>query len=319
MPSFAYALVAVLLVGGLAWALWRRQPSTRDEKSEAEDGSHKSDRRVDAGNTASEDEPEAVTGLTESSDAPLLIRFGHAFPHPLDAAADPIAEAAAVLDGSRPLGPRDPHESSVVWEAERHLGIARNKRPVYVYVGCLHPKLGSIGFIVSRAWFGREPHGVTRCDSGGLVSGRWGFRHLEPAEAVAALLGLSHAPDIPWEEHLLFEVGDAFGEFRKYLSGEVPKPNCYRDARQKCIDGENAAKMTLDRRLWTWEARGFAPIAEADVEAIVLAAEASKKLLDRFGGKLPGSMPLVIGHASAAGMHHFEEDDVVAAFEGRLP
>jgi hypothetical protein len=246
-----------------------------------------------------------------------VIKFGHAFPHPKDMMADPVGEAAGVLDGTAPLGPRDPHSSSVVWKAEEWLGIVRAKRPVYAYVGCLHPKLGRIGFIVAQEWFNREPHGVTRCDTGGLAGRVEGFRYLDENEARIALAELSHAPTHPWKKDLIIEVRGAFGEFRRYLSGHPPNPNSYADVRQKCIDSVRRASEELDRRLWTWEARCFARISVEDVEAVVLAPEAAKELTARLDGELPTNVDFLIGHVTGSGVHYFLEDQVVAAFERR--
>jgi len=245
------------------------------------------------------------------------LRFGHAFPHPKDLVADPVGEAYAVLTGTAGLGPRMPQKSSVVWEAERQLGIDPAKRPVYTFVGCLHPALGRIGFIVSEGWFGREPHGVSRCDTGGLAGRIGGFSFLDQREAVAALVELSHKPSLPWEKHLLAEVHSAFGQFRQYLTGDPPKPSCYRDVRQKCIDEVRRTREGLDRRLWTWEARGFAEIAVGDVEAVAIAPEAWKELSALLDGEIPSGVNFLIGRVGATGTHHFSEDGVVAAFESR--
>jgi hypothetical protein len=98
--------------------------------------------------------------------------------------------------------------------------VCGGRRPVYAYVGCLHPKLGRIGFIVAHAWFRRDPHGVSRCDSGGLAGCKGGFAHLKPAEAHVALLKLSHSAKNPWVRYLLKEVRHAFGALREYLRGD---------------------------------------------------------------------------------------------------
>jgi hypothetical protein len=259
-----------------------------------------------------------VLGSVISRKRPPVIRFGHAFPHPDDGTADPVEEARKVLSGASRLGPRDPQDSSVVWTAEAVLGIDRARRPVYAYVGCLHPKLGRIGFIVSQSWFLRDPHGVSRCDSGGLAGCVEGFGYLKPDEARAALLELSHSASHPWVRYLMKEVRDAFGELREYLRGRPPRPSCYKDARQKCIDAVQAADKDLDRRLWTWEARSFAEIGLEDVEAVALAHEAWKELLNGLGDELP-DITFLPGEPTPNGVHHFKEEQVVAAFEGGLP
>jgi hypothetical protein len=187
---------------------------------------------------------------------------------------------------------------------------------VYAFVGCLHPALGRIGFIVSHDWFGRDPHGVSRCDSGGLLCGQGGFAHLTPDEARKALRVLSHPPSHPWVRDLLSEVREAFGQFRDYLRGAEPKPSCYRDARQKCIDGVRKANGILDRRLWTWEARSFSAIGLEDIEAVAIAPEAWKELRPRLGDNLPDRVVFLPGRATPAGIDYFLEEQVVTAFAG---
>lgn len=255
--------------------------------------------------------------LIRKRKASRVIKFGHAFPHPKEPAADPVGEATGVLNGTAPLGPRDPHEKSAVWEAERLLGIARLKRPVYSYVGCLHPELGRIGLIVAPEWFRREPHGVSRCDTGGLAGRIGGFRYLDEVEARNAVTDLSHRPCRPWRSDLLTEVAAAFVDFRGYLRGQPPNPDCYTDVRQKCIDAVRHASERLDRRLWTWEARCFASITADDVDAVALAPEAWKEFSARFDGDLPAHVQFLIGHAAGTGIHHFNEEQVVTAFERR--
>jgi len=143
-----------------------------------------------------------------------------------------------------------------------------------------------------------------------------GFRFLDSDEVHTALVDLSHAPGQPWEDHLMDEVDRAFGQFRKYLSGQTPNPKCYGDVRQKCIDAVRLAKEVLDRRLWTWEARSFAEIRIGDVDAVALAPEAWKELRDRFDGDLPLGIQYLIGHVAETGAHYFSEEQVVAAFAG---
>lgn len=221
-----------------------------------------------------------------------------------------------MLTGISAIGPRAPSDASTVWKAEQLLGIDRNVRPVYAYVGCLHPALGRIGLVVSQDWFLRDPHGVTRCDTGGLAGRMGGFHHLDEAEATEALTQLTHAPTYAWQEGLATEVEGAFGAFRKYLSGDAPRASSLSDARQRCIDAVVAAKEVLDRRLWTWEARSFSEITSDDVLAVALAPEAWKELRARFEPRLPRRIALLIGYPTAAGTHHFSEEQVVATFEG---
>ncbi len=206
--------------------------------------------------------------------------------------------------------------AAVVSQAEELLGIDPARRPVYAYVAFLHPALGSVGLIVTRGWFARDPHGVSRCDTGGLVGRIKGFRHLTVDQAERALKELTHLPSHPWEEALATEVTGAFGAFRGYISGATPRSGSYRDARQACIDAVIREKEELDPRLWIWEARCFSSITADDVEAVAIAPEAWKELYDRYGAALPvDGIEYLIGHATPEGLHHFREDQVVAMFE----
>jgi hypothetical protein len=168
---------------------------------------------------------------------------------------------------------------------------------------------------LDQKWFNRDPHGVSRCDTGGLAGRIGGFKYLNEKQALKAVKKLSHRPRLPWRRYLGDELRRGFADLRSYLRGEAPKLKC-RDARQICINGVLSAAEVLDRRLWTWEARGFAEIRLEDVDAVALAPEAGKELEDRLGGNLPARVEFLIGHATATGIHHFLEDQVVLAFEG---
>lgn len=252
----------------------------------------------------------------------ITFRFGHAFPNPnAPPLGDPVAEACDILSGTQRLGPRNPAVTSVVWRAKELLGIARHKRPVYAFVGCLHPPLGRIGLIISDNWFRREAHGVSRCDTGGLVGCIGGFGCLTTDEAEKAVVDLSHPPDDGWEQSFSVELRNAFGFFsgwRRYLRGEIPKSKALNDIRGRCVESNTVGGKRPDRRLWTWEARGYAEVVVQDVEAIVLAPGAFKEFLGRLSGApLPSTLRVLRGSATASGVHYFEEDQVIAAFQGK--
>jgi hypothetical protein len=243
-------------------------------------------------------------------------RYGHAFPHPNDTVADPIADAGSLLTRATSLGPRAPTDAAVVSRAEDLLGIDPARRPVYAYVGFLHPGLGRVGLIVARGWFAREPHGVARCDTGGLVGRIGGFRHLTQNQADSALAELTHPPTHAWEEAMATEVMEAFGAFRRYISGATPRDGSHGGARRICIDAVVSGGEALDPRLWIWEARSFSNITTDDVEALAIAPEAWKELQGRYGDDLPLDIEYLVGQATPGGLHHFREEQVVAFFEG---
>jgi hypothetical protein len=80
------------------------------------------------------------------------MRFGHA----LRGEPDAIEEAVEIARGDRRLLPRDPADPTAVVAAEDALGITPDARPIYAYVGDLHPALGTIGLMIERSWL-REP------------------------------------------------------------------------------------------------------------------------------------------------------------------
>lgn len=254
---------------------------------------------------------------------PIPLLFGHAFPS-LDPAAvgDPVGEACSLLKNTDTLKPRDPTAKSVVWAAEGLLGIAPGKRPVYAYIGDLHPALGHIGVIISHTWFWREAQGVSRCDSGGLIGCMGGFNCLSPDEAAQALTALSHGPNDKWEQFFCTEIATAFrfwDVWKRYLRGHVPTLSPRRDVRARCIEAVLAGGGAPDRRLWTWEARSYSEVTVADVNTVVFAPEAFKDFDSRFAGTtLPSHVNILCGSVSSSGVHYFEEEQVFNAFMGRV-
>ena len=245
------------------------------------------------------------------------MRFGHAFPNPRDPRApDPVLELCQLLDGSTPIGPREPVRADVVSGAERILDIQPDNRPVYAYVGSLHPELGRVGLILRGDWFDRNPHGTTRCDSGGLAGRCAAFSVLSEAEAEEALLQLSFRAADPWEPALQMEVAAAFGSYRAYLEGRAPADASLHDVRDRCIRDARASGLELDRRVWTWEARSFSAVELRDVTTVVLTPEAFKEVTEylRSRGMGPPGARVIEGHVDPAGVHYFQEQQVVEAF-----
>jgi hypothetical protein len=182
------------------------------------------------------------------------IRFGHAFPNPREQAPpDPILELCDLLGGGPGIGPRPPADPNAVSAAEAILGITPSKRPVYAYVGCLHPDLGRIGLIVERPWYLEEPHGMTRCDSGGLASRAGNFVYLS-RDVAGALTSLTMRAPNPWEPEIDDEIAAAYSGWDAYLNGTHPRSNGLDTDRRECFEKAVIAGRKLDRRLWTWEA-----------------------------------------------------------------
>ncbi len=246
------------------------------------------------------------------------VRFGHAFPNPRDPhAPDPVLEACELLEGRATLAARPPTNAAVVTTAERLLKIDPARRPVYAYIGCLHPALGRVGLIIERQWFDRDPHGVTRCDSGGLAGRMGSFAILADSEAADGLVGLSFTARGPWERALKSEIRQAFGTWRAYVEGMTPDRAVLRDVRGRCIEYTLARGDELDRRVWTWEARAFDDVELRDVAAVVLAPEAFKEMSARLHGRAPPSgTRFLVGHVDHRGVHYFREDQVYDAFLG---
>jgi len=250
------------------------------------------------------------------------VRLGHAFPHPKDdQVIDPVGELLSLMNGLAPIGPRAPQESSVVWLAENLLKIERNRRPVYAYVGSLHPDLGTIGLVLKQSWLTRAPHGVSRCDTGGLAGRLGGFSTLTIEEANEALVSLSLPIDDSWSTVLEVEVNAAHpGGWHNYLRGSPPTADQLSDVRGICLRKVQQSGKVPDPRLWTWEARSFANIEPFDVEAIALSPEAAKDLYNRLvtTGVAPPSARVITGRPTSAGIHYFQEDAVLQAFRGEF-
>lgn len=248
------------------------------------------------------------------------IRLGHSFPHPRDTRAiDPVGDLIELMNDRTPLGPRDPQDNSVVWRAESLLNIERTHRPVYAYIGCLHPALGTIGLILRQDWLAREPQGVSRCDTGGLAGRLGGFGALSNEEAEQAVVSLSLPINDSWSNHLDSEINSAHANgWTGYLQGIPPSPDHMPDARGICIKHVQQHGEDPDRRLWTWEARSFAHIEPTDVEAVALSPEAAKEFYDRIRttSAPPSALRFIVGRVDPNGVHHFHEDAVLRAFEG---
>ncbi len=253
----------------------------------------------------------------------LVVRFGHAFPNPNPAPGapegDPVGDALAVALGTATIGPRDP-TNPIVYEAEAYLGMSRDRRPVYAYVGSLQPELGKIGLVIRREWLTTQGHGVTGCDTGGLYGRIKGFSHGPKGGEREAMTRLTHGP-AGWEPRFSDEVRAAHGKWESYVRGRAPNCEALDEYLKTCIEAETKALngKLPDRRLWTWEVREFAHITSGDLHAIVLTEEAHKDFDDRRRALGDDSMPPHIDLVPcsidpASGLSHFDEDAVVQLF-----
>lgn len=210
------------------------------------------------------------------------VRLGHTLGDRAGTADDSAVRlAVAVANGDTKLEPRLPIDPTAVLGAEQLLGAS--PRPVYAFVGSLHPDLGCVGLILSRAWAGRSVQGVTRCDSGGLFARRGGFGCLGADESARALVALSTpamCTAADWEEHFAEEIGsrhprDAAG----YVAGDVPNLDSENeDVRARCVRHASEQAMNIDRRLWSWELRMKGAPEPEEVLGIVLSQESFKRL-----------------------------------------
>lgn len=171
-------------------------------------------------------------------------------------------DAIDIAHGKITLTARVPTESEMVTSAEAVLGTQR--RPVYCYVGCLHPGLGTVGLVFDRSCADEFLQGISRCDSGGLAGGIGGFSFLPEDERIQALLELSFGGDAlgAWREAFDVEVDTSYNCATDYAQGERPNIQLWTDVRARCITAVTQAiedtpiELTqVDRRLWTWEAR----------------------------------------------------------------
>lgn len=247
---------------------------------------------------------------------PYRFRYGHAFPSE-SSTDDPLDILLRLMRHGHPIAARDPTDVAAVNEAEEALG--HQVRPVYAYVGDLHPKLGRAGLIISDQWYRRKPLGVSKCDTGGLIGLHGGFGCLNvKGSAKDALRRLTPKPKSTWSPRFRIELFRSHGGldgWEHYLWGHAPSRPLkdVRDTFIKSVVGD------LDRRLWTWEARGDAPIERGDVCAVVLATEAGKLALQeaRDNPETFGTIQIIVGAAAADGVKHFDEEEVVLAFMGR--
>lgn len=213
---------------------------------------------------------------------PHGIRLGHALGDRSSVADDAAVRFAVdVANGDATLDPRLPVDPRAVLGAERILGA--DPRPVYAFLGSLHPDLGCVGLILSRDWARRSIQGLTRCDSGGLFARRGNFACLaedEPARALVALSTPATCAAFEWEDHFAQEISARHPRgVDGYIAGEEPGLDVdIDDIRARCLNSAREQSLKVDRRLWSWELRMQGAPENADVQAIVLSHESFKRL-----------------------------------------
>lgn len=247
------------------------------------------------------------------------LRLGHAFPNPKESDEGWVEWAYTLLRGDAQLEARAPTDSIAVQTAEDWLGISPDRRPVYAYVGCLHPALGRIALVLYPTWLDRDPHGVTRCDSGGLAGRFGGFEAIPVDECPVALKELTLSGTEDWRGELDTEIEQAYEHGHAgYVQGHQPDPGPLDGHRCRCIEHAERENIADARRLWTWEARSFAAATAEDVHALVLANEAFKEFdqLRRDNGDIPEHVEVIQGCVHAEAVEYFREERVHAVLLG---
>lgn len=249
------------------------------------------------------------------------VRLGHALDRARVPDGEIVLEALRIARGETRLEPRAANDNEAVGRAEALLGA--EPRPVYAYVGDLHPGLGQVGLLFACRWFARCAQGICRCDTGGLAGRRGGFAALRDEEVAEALAGVTLlAAQLPeWHAHFVQEVtGSYSGGLGDYVGGTCPDAQGWTDARRRCIEhaSTDENKALMDRRLWTWEARMQASPETTELEYLVLSAESGKELdaLHRDGEVVPPELRILRGRVTNDGVHHFHQPVVRRALRG---
>lgn len=220
-------------------------------------------------------------------------------------------DAIEIAHGLSQLTPREPSDPDSVTAAERLLGA--DPRPVYCFVGCLHPGLGTVGLIFHRSCCDGRLQGVSRCDSGGLAGGVGTFVYVPVADREQSLLELSYKNGEldEWIDAFTYEIAASYPSPVEYARGQQPDVAGWTDARARCI-AEHAAAVKAgtadiaepDRRVWTWEARLQEGPESQRLRSIVL-SNAQTNALDldalRLLGELPPHVSVITSRSSADG------------------
>jgi hypothetical protein len=239
------------------------------------------------------------------------VRMGHAFRAP-----DGMSESAGlemvldILADRSPLEPREPLELATVTSAESILGLS--VRVIYTFVGCLHPKLGTIGLIISPACLVGRHEGTTKCDSGGLAGRHGVFHYLPVGEVENALIALTFRGEGPdWLRSFAREIAQSYAAVGEYVRGKMPDYSMWNDARAGCLSAA-AGDSNVDRRVWTWEVRLLGPPKADEFEALVVSPEVFKRLehLQHTGAEVPSHVRVLHGRVGPTGVEYFSDSAV---------
>jgi hypothetical protein len=209
------------------------------------------------------------------------VRFGHAYfsDQGREDELAAVREALEIAAGREALQPRRAGNDDVLRAEE--LLEACDPRPIYAYLGDLHPALGKVGLVVGRTWVASERlQGLSHCDSGGVAARCAGFGCLQENEVEKALLELSSpAPCDGWEQHFGVEVEQAYGgDAARYVRGETPALAALDEYRRRFVSHAEAQEIEDKRRLWTWEFRFSAAPTQEEFVAFVCTRNALKEL-----------------------------------------
>lgn len=208
-----------------------------------------------------------------------------------------IRLAIDLIIGAKVLEPRSPKDPDCVEHAERTLGA--HPRPIYAFVGDLHPELGNVGLVISRQWAARYTQGVSACDTGGLAGRKGCFIEIPEDSVDEALRELSTPEGIEleaWEQRFSKEIEASYSAGAGgYIRGDEPDTSRWTDPRRRCIEATPRDSESFDRRLWTWEIRFDQPPQPKEIEALVVSYESGKVLRAerRRRGGLPRSVRVV--------------------------
>jgi hypothetical protein len=247
---------------------------------------------------------------------PPEVRLGHALLGTDDHDVAPLITALDVIGGKIDLEPRSPRDPDAVLTAEDTFGGAR---PIYAFLGLLHPELGTVGIVVSPRWATRCLVGASRCDSGGLFGGRGGFACIIDAAASWKTLSYKGARlssyKLDFRKEMISSYTDAETD---YVRGVVPDCTGWNDDRVACIEYLRGRGAMPDRRLWTWETRLQGSPVPREVECLVVSPEMHKRLeaLRHTGVPVPASVRVLTGSVGSMGVHWFDMASVHSAFLG---
>lgn len=239
------------------------------------------------------------------------MNLGHCIGDRHSRSGSAAVDAIQIAHGVSQLTPREPWDPDSVTAAEKLLGA--EPRPVYCYVGCLHPGLGTVGLIFDRSCCDGGLQGVSRCDSGGLAGGVGTFVYVPEANREQSLIELSYkdAELEAWLDAFTDEIATSYPSPVDYARGQQPDTASWADARAKCIEAHGAAVAAgtadtdePDRRVWTWEARLQEGPESQRLRSIVLSnAQRNALSLDalRLLGELPTHVTVITLRSTADG------------------